>query len=126
MPNRFSLRDGGLFAFAGLMERSHLPIGEVIESCATITTAPNSLVSPVHNRMPVILHPINCDQWLDPLNQDVVALQSLLLPFPASEMRSEQVSNVINNARRDVDPCWLATPKPPRRNERRLFDFDEP
>ncbi len=114
VPNLFSLRDGGLFAFAVLMERSHLPSGEVIESCAIITTEPNSLVAPVHNRMPVILHPIDYDQWLDPLNQDVTALQTLLLPFPASEMQSEQVSNVINNARRDVAPCWLATPKPPR------------
>ncbi len=126
VPNRFSLRDGGLFAFAGLMDRSHLPSGEVLESCAIITTEPNSVVAPVHNRMPVILHPIDYDQWLDPLNQDVAALQSLLLPFPANEMRSELVSNVINNARVDVDPSVPETPKPPPRTERRLFDFDEP
>ena len=40
--------------------------GEITESCTIITTRPNELVAPVHDRMPVIL-PAGAEAvWLDP------------------------------------------------------------
>jgi putative SOS response-associated peptidase YedK len=40
--------------------------GELVESCTIITTTPNELVAPVHDRMPVILSPELEQHWLDP------------------------------------------------------------
>jgi putative SOS response-associated peptidase YedK len=125
VPLRFSLADDGLFAFAGLMDRWSGPTGEVVESCSVITTEPNALVQPIHNRMPVILHPDDYDRWLDPLNQEVAALQPLLTPFPAEAMRAERVSEAINNAKNDVDPRLAVAMESPRWRARSLFDEDD-
>jgi putative SOS response-associated peptidase YedK len=55
-PIHFHLPGNELFAFAGLSTaRTDGESGEVIESCTIITTRPNELVAPVHDRMPVIL-----------------------------------------------------------------------
>jgi putative SOS response-associated peptidase YedK len=55
-PIHFHLPDYKLFAFAGLWtSRRDEETGEIIESCTIITTVPNELVAPVHDRMPVIL-----------------------------------------------------------------------
>ena len=125
VPIRFSLRDDSLFAFAGLLDRWQGPAGEVVESCAIITTEANSLVAPVHNRMPVILHPTDYDRWLDPLNQEAAALQPVLAPFPVDLMRSERVSDIINNARTDVDPRLPIVSPPRERAARSLFGDDD-
>lgn len=125
VPIRFSLSDDSLFAFAGLADRWSGPAGEVVESCSVITTEPNALVQPTHNRMPVILHPADYDRWLDPQNQEVAALQPLLVPFPAEAMRAERVSDAINNAKNDVDPRLIVAVEPPRLRARSLFDDDD-
>jgi SOS response associated peptidase (SRAP) len=41
------------------------PDGTPVESFTIITTEPNELVRPIHNRMPVILQPEDEEQWLD-------------------------------------------------------------
>ncbi len=56
-PMYFTLKDKEPFAFAGLWDTWHSPNGEQIRTCTLITTQPNDLVSPVHDRMPVILTP---------------------------------------------------------------------
>ncbi len=68
-----------LFAFAGLWdvwkreERS-------IQSCTLITVSANSVVLPTHNRMPVILQPVEIKLWLDP-GTSQEALMKLLAPL---------------------------------------------
>jgi putative SOS response-associated peptidase YedK len=37
-----------------------------VRSCAIITTEANALVTPIHTRMPVIIHPQDEAPWLDP------------------------------------------------------------
>jgi putative SOS response-associated peptidase YedK len=54
-PIHFHLPGYELFAFAGLWTARTDDAAEVIESCTIITTTPNELVAPVHDRMPVIL-----------------------------------------------------------------------
>jgi putative SOS response-associated peptidase YedK len=103
-PYLMTMQDESLFAFAGLWDRWKGPSGDVIESCSVITTTPNELMVTLHDRMPVILSPTHYDVWLDPAVGDVGALTSLLVPYPSDEMRAEQVSTVINNARNEVDP----------------------
>jgi putative SOS response-associated peptidase YedK len=64
-PYQFRL-EHRLFAFAGLWSRWTSPDGELVESFAVITTAPNEQASAFHDRMPLVLPPELYDGWLDP------------------------------------------------------------
>jgi len=109
-PFLIRLRDGGPFAFAGLWERWTGPEGEPLESCTLLTTQPNALVAPIHNRMPVILDPSDYDAWLDPELQDPAALRPLLRAFPAERMTAHPVSQRVNNPRVDDPGCAAPLP----------------
>jgi len=85
-PMRISLASGEPFAFAGLWETWKDPSGTVIPSCTIITTAPNDLISPIHDRMPVILPKEMEGLWLDEEVQDPAVLTDLLSPYPADQM----------------------------------------
>jgi putative SOS response-associated peptidase YedK len=100
-PIHFHLPDYAIFAFAGLWTvRTDGETGEVIESCTIITTAPNELVAPVHDRMPVIL-PTDAERlWLDPAISKDHAL-SLLEPYPADLMTAFPASPRVNSVRND-------------------------
>ena len=70
-PYCFEVNDGELFAFAGFWDRWKDPSGNWIKTCSILTTTPNAVTSPVHDRMPVILDPDSYDLWLDPRMRDV-------------------------------------------------------
>ena len=70
------------------------------ESGSVITCEPNSLMSPIHNRMPVILSAEQYDQWLDP-EADIGALSALLMPREWPDMTAWDVSNTVNRAGTD-------------------------
>ena len=80
------------------------PDGQV-ETCAILTTEPDGLVRPVHDRMPLILDRRHFDQWLDPKEQDAGALAPLLRPFAADRMRAYPVSPLVNSPRNDDARC---------------------
>ncbi|MCI0456682.1 MAG: SOS response-associated peptidase [Gemmataceae bacterium] len=102
-PHYFRLSDGRPFAFAGLWDRWEGE-GEVIDSCALLTTAANELVQPVHERMPVVLAPGDFGLWLDPRAQPP-ELEALLRPYPAEEMTAYPVGSAVNNGRHDAPDC---------------------
>lgn len=104
-PYFFQLRDGRPFAFAGLWERWQAPDGQTVETCTILTTAPNDLARPIHDRMPVILDPAAYDQWLDPELRLAGPLEALLQPYPAAAMTAYPVSTYVNNARNDGPQC---------------------
>ena len=104
-PMWIGRRDKRPFAFAGLWEHWQPAEGDVIESCTIITTEPNELMSPIHNRMPVILVPASYDQWLDPTFQHIEPLNALLRPYPSEELTAYPVSTLVNNPRHDVPQC---------------------
>ncbi len=64
-PTLIQRKEGDLFAFAGLWEWWKGGDDGPVESCAIITTEPNAVTAPIHNRMPVILDPADYDRWLD-------------------------------------------------------------
>jgi putative SOS response-associated peptidase YedK len=98
-----------LFAFAGLWERWRGDGDQPLESCTIITTAPNELVRPFHDRMPVILPRAAWEEWLDPEINDAEKVTPLLQPYPPEEMEALQVSDHANNARNDDPQCLLPT-----------------
>ena len=66
------------FAFAGLWDVWRDPRNEIVRSCTVITTMANDLVSPIHDRMPVILTRGLESFWLDHDMQDSAALCDVL------------------------------------------------
>ena len=68
-PLHIGMKDGSLFAMAGLYERWRNAEGEVLDSCTIVTTEANALLRPVHDRMPVIVAPEHYARWLDPASR---------------------------------------------------------
>jgi len=101
IPMYMTLKSGEPFAFAGLWDLWKSPDGEHIRSCTIITTEPNDLVAPIHNRMPAILLPGVYADWLDPDMRDEQALSHWLAPYPAEEMTARPVSRLVNDPKRD-------------------------
>ena len=104
-PYCFEVRDGELFAFAGLWDRWKDATGQCIRSCSILTTTPNALTSAVHDRMPVILNRDDYDLWLDPGMQDTAVVSDLLRPLDARHMRCYPVSNRVNQVQNDDEEC---------------------
>jgi putative SOS response-associated peptidase YedK len=102
-PWVFSLASGRPFAFAGLWEP---PARDgASPTCTILTTEPNEVTRPVHDRMPVILAPEGYGRWLDPEPRGSLALRPLLRPYPAPAMTAWPVSTAVNNPRCDEPAC---------------------
>lgn len=86
IPLQFSLKSGRPFGMAGLYETWFAPGEGPIRTCTIITTKPNDLIRPVHDRMPVILGREAQELWLDPRPVDPGKLAPILKPYPAEEM----------------------------------------
>jgi len=104
-PYCFEVNEGELFAFAGLWDRWKNPQGDVVETCSILTTTPNSLLSDIHDRMPVILRQDDYELWRDPTFGDAVSVSEMLRPFDARKMRHYPVSTRVNNVRNDDADC---------------------
>ncbi len=112
IPHRFTLKDGGLFSFAGLWETWRAPDGGSLESFTIVTTQANDLLKSVHDRMPVILRREDEPLWLDPKTGATAQVKGLLRPYPAEEMAAAEVSPLVNSPKNDGPDC-LAAPEPP-------------
>jgi len=117
-PHWFRRRDEPLMAMAGLFERwcSH-ETDDVFESFTILTTDANASVSPVHDRMPVLLQRTDFDAWLDPDEKDPERLRRLLVPCPDEWLESRLVSPRVNDPRNDDPECLL----PPTEYQPSLF-----
>jgi putative SOS response-associated peptidase YedK len=104
-PFCFEIKDGELFAFAGLWDGWKDASGNWIKTCSILTTTPNVLTATVHDRMPVILDPESYDLWLDPGMQNVAAISQLLKPYDASQMQLYPVSSRVNHVTNDDEEC---------------------
>lgn len=103
VPMRIALKSGEPFALAGLWSIWRDPQGGQIRSFSIITTTPNELVAPIHDRMPAMLRPEDEAAWLDN-DADADAWQALLQPYPAELLTAYPVSSRINSPRND-DPA---------------------
>ena len=103
-PLYIQRRDGALFGIAGLYTDAPQTGGQEQGwgSCALITCAPNALMIPIHDRMPVLLEPQDEDLWLDPTVDGPERVLPLLRPFPADQMVAYPVSTAVNDVRHDA------------------------
>ncbi len=106
LPVYIRRRDGGLFAFAGLWDEWQSPDGSPLRTCTIITTEPNALIAPIHNRMPVILRPEDEATWLDTSVRHLARLLSVLQPYPEEELQAYAVSPRVGNPNVD-DPSLI-------------------
>ncbi|HVM72872.1 MAG TPA: SOS response-associated peptidase [Anaerolineales bacterium] len=102
VPHYIRLKTGQPFAFAGLWDHWLGPDGSEIKSATIITTSPNELMAPIHNRMPVILPKEAYSLWLDPTPHFPVDLNSLLKPYPADDMIAYPISTLVNSPANDT------------------------
>ncbi|SBO44428.1 SOS response-associated peptidase [Cyanobium sp. NIES-981] len=84
--HRIRRRDGAPFWLAGLWERWIAADGTELETCCVITTAPNALIAPLHDRMPAVI-PEGLEQpWLAAGDgAELRALEPLLEPWEPAE-----------------------------------------
>ena len=109
-PYFVRMRDGRVFAFAGLWDRWESSDKDVIETCTILTTAANAVLAPIHGRMPVILPQAEYARWLDPALKDPDSLSPLLVPFPPEEMLAIPVSPRVNAPSTDDEKCIAPLP----------------
>ncbi len=111
-PYAVALSDRRLMAMAGLWDNWRSPAGERLRSFTIVTTTPNALLAPLHDRMPVILDPEAWPLWLGEATADPDKLKALLAPYPAEKMAawpvSKRVGNVKNNDPSLLEPVALA------------------
>lgn len=98
-PYGFDLANGKMLGFAGLWDAWKDPAnGKWLQSYTIITTEANELMAPIHERMPVILHPGDFNRWLD-REETHQPPMDLLRPFPADEMEAFEVSTDVGNVK---------------------------
>jgi len=103
-PTWFHRSDGGLILFAGLYESWRPSPAEKERTFTIITTGPNSLLQPIHNRMPVILEDDSVDEWLY-VRQTPDSLMELLRPARAGLLVTTAVSPRVNSVKNDDPEC---------------------
>jgi putative SOS response-associated peptidase YedK len=104
-PHFIRLRDDRPFAFAGVWETWEGADHSLLETCAILTTGPNELIRPIHDRMPAILSPADYASWLDPAIEDPSQLRPLLTPYPSDAMQAHPVGDFVNSPTHDSSQC---------------------
>ena len=86
---RITRADGELFSLGGLHEYRREG-DEVIASYTILTTQPNAIMQPVHDRMPVIVGDAEIEAWLAP-ETSLDSVRAMCMPCP-SEWLDMQVA----------------------------------
>lgn len=98
-PYRFTMIDGSLFGMAGLWSQWKDAEGKTLDTFTIITTSANSLMQPIHHRMPVIIEKESYEQWLN--SKQTEKLLSFLKPFPTEKIQAFAVSKSVNSPAND-------------------------
>jgi putative SOS response-associated peptidase YedK len=106
-PYSIGLADCTPFVFAGLWEHWASPAEGELHTFTIVTTEANTLVRPIHDRMPVILAPRAAELWLDGSTK-INDAQAVLQPYPAGEMEAHPVSHLVNSTKNDSVECLEA------------------
>lgn len=92
-----SEEEKGILSLAGLWEEwKPAPDVEPVRTFAIVTTSPNAVMKPIHDRMPVILSPEQEQVWLDE-KSDAEELQKLIAPCPARWLKAHEISTLVNS-----------------------------
>ncbi len=92
---RIRRKDYQPFWLAGIWNRWMSSEGSELETCCVLTTEPNELVRPLHNRMPVIIPNGLEEDWIAPVKSgiDLKALEPILSGWCSDGWIAEQINN---------------------------------
>jgi putative SOS response-associated peptidase YedK len=107
VPHYIHLRDGDVMSLAGLWERWKSPEGKELETCTILTTAANSLIKKVHDRMPVILHRAEFGIWLNRESDEINRLTELFHPYPSDQLEEYVVTKAVSSPSNDSSECII-------------------
>jgi putative SOS response-associated peptidase YedK len=115
LPFAIRRKDGTPMAFAGIWEvwRDQAdPDGQLLRTCAIVTTSANDLMQPIHDRMPVVLDPADWAAWLDP-STDAGTVDKLMKAAPSEWFEVFPVSTRVNKATNEGPDLLTPLPPPP-------------
>lgn len=101
LPHYIHSPDGEPLALAGLWASWKDADGNRVNTCSIITTTPNDLVRPIHDRMPAILASEHWERWLDPEYEEIGSLTAMLGPAPSRSLHEHPVSTMVNDVKND-------------------------
>ena len=98
-------RAGGLMAFAGIWQEYRVPEGR-ISTCAIVTCPANSVLAPIHERMPVVVGPEDFALWLGEAGHGAARL---MVPAPEEDLVAEPADAATRTmlASRPVAPAGV-------------------
>jgi putative SOS response-associated peptidase YedK len=112
-PFHITRDDAAPFAFAGLWSIWDAPDGAKLRTCTILTTAANSAIAGLHDRMPVILAADAEARWLAG-STPAGELSDILTGLPASRTALTPVGPAVNDARYDGPDCLAPPPADPQ------------
>ena len=104
IPHYIRMRDGGVFAFAGLWVHWE-GNGESLDSCSIIVMPANEVMAPLHERMPAIIAPTHYDTWIDPRVTDKDEVFGMLNSAQSRQLMPYPVSPWVNVPAHDDERC---------------------
>jgi putative SOS response-associated peptidase YedK len=110
LPHHFCLKSNAPFFFAGIFQDGSEAMPPTY---ALLTTGPNALMRPVHDRMPVMLNATTLPRWLDPAPLSAGEVRGICEPFDPDLMAEWPVSIRVNSPKHDDPACVVPTPEPP-------------
>ncbi|MAI59353.1 MAG: DUF159 family protein [Rhodobacteraceae bacterium] len=102
IPYRVTRSDGELLVMAGVWQDWELN-GEIISSCAIVTTDANSKMAKIHHRLPVILNNDDWSLWLGELGKGAARL---MRPISNAAIDLARVSDKVNSNKADGVELW--------------------
>jgi putative SOS response-associated peptidase YedK len=107
-PYAVALNSAEPFALGGLWEAwREKEDGEWLITCAILTTEPNALLEPIHDRMPVIVRVEDYRRWIDP-ETPVARVRKIVEPYSAEEMKTWEIGLLVNDPK--IDDARILTP----------------
>lgn len=104
-PYRIYREDEPAFAMAGLWETWEGDDGDSLRSLTILTTDANDLVSPIHDRMPVVLPRAEEATWVDGGPDE---RRDLCVPYPGDDLDAYPISRTVNDP--DTDGATIIEP----------------
>jgi putative SOS response-associated peptidase YedK len=99
-PYSFEMPKGEGFCFAGLYSHWTPPGSDAsIYTAAIITREASTAIPNIHDRMPVVLHPLAWRDWLDPTRSTRELVDQVLVIHSVMEIATQRLSTRVNSVR---------------------------
>ncbi len=112
IPYQFKVKGKKYITFAGMYSETENSEGKKERRYTIITTTPNSLMAPIHDRMPVILDEEGEKFWINPDNVEIDQLKEYIKPFKANLMERFPISTAVNSPMNNSKDIIKPIPEP--------------